>query len=119
MRVSGLDSGSDWTFGKGKANYKRESRAIAQNVVTRLRSFTNDWFLDMSHGLPWFDILGSRNNERRLLRAVERQVLQTEGVLRIDRLRIVRRDANRRVTIELNYTDVLNETFTDSLELPA
>jgi hypothetical protein len=118
MRVSGLDVSGDWRFGKGKAVYKRDSKAIAQNVTTRLKSFTDDWFLDIQHGQPWFDLLGTLNNDKRISQAVERAVLQTEGVIRIDKLRIVKRDKNRHVTIALEYTDVFNATNTDKIELP-
>jgi hypothetical protein len=118
MRVSAIDIDGDWTFGRGFANYKKDSSAISQSVVTRLRSFTDDWFLNVSAGVDWFNLLGSRNNETRVLRAIERTVLQTNGVIRIDRLRIVKRDQDRRVTINLTYTDVFNQSTADILELP-
>lgn len=118
MRVSGIDKDGDWTFGKGKANYKRGSRAIAQNVITRLRSFERDWFLDVDAGVPWLELLGARGTERRILRAVERTVLQTEGVRAIERLRILSRN-RRDVKIELRYVDVFDTTTADTLELTA
>ena len=119
MRVSGLDSNSDWTFGRGKSNYLTERNAIGQNVRTRLRSFANDWYLDIEHGIPWIQLLGNLGTERRILRAVERTVLQTEGVLQITRLEIVRRDGNRGVTIRVDYTDVYGETASEILEQTA
>jgi hypothetical protein len=118
MRVSGITLAGDWTFGKGRANYKTASNAIRQNVVTRLRSFTNDWFLDVDAGIPWFDLLGNRNTERRILRAIERTVLQTEGVIQLTQLEIIRRDADRGVTIALRYIDVFETAVSDTMELP-
>jgi len=53
MRVSGLDSNRDWRFGKGRAVYKRNADAIAQNILTRLRSFLGDWYLDTEIGIDW------------------------------------------------------------------
>lgn len=119
MRVSGITDDGDWTFGKGKANYKRASSAIAQNVASRLRGFTNDWFLDVDAGIPWIELLGQRGTERRIIRAIERTVLQTEGVREVTRIKIVNRNSQRGVTIDLQYTDVFNQTNTDSVELPA
>lgn len=116
MRVSGLDSSDDWRFGKGRANYLTERKAIAQNVRTRLRSFSDDWYLNTEAGIPWIQLLGSPGTERRILRAVERTVLQTEGVLQVTRLEIVRRDANRGVTIRVDYTDVYGQTASEILE---
>jgi len=119
MRVSGITAAGDWTFGKGRANYKRASKAIAQNVVTRLRSFTDDWFLNVDAGIPWLELLGNRGTERRILRAIERTVLQTEGIREITRLEIVRRDGQRGVTISIRYIDVFNQATADTVELPA
>ena len=51
MRVSGLDKNLDWRFGKGRAAYKRNADAIAQNILTRLRSFLGDWYLDTEAGI--------------------------------------------------------------------
>ena len=118
MIVSGLTVGGDWRFGKGRAVYLRKSDAIHQNVVTRLRSFDNDWFLDISQGLPWIDMLGTRDQEKRILREIEAVVLATEGVKRIDRLRLVSVDRDRGAKIELVATDIFDEQFTETVSTP-
>jgi len=109
MRVSRITAQGDWTFGKGRANYITKSKAIAQNVRTRIRSFTGDWFLDIEHGIDWMNLLGRPGTERRIIRAIERTILQTEGVLSVNNINIVRRDRNRQVSIEAEYTDVFNQ----------
>jgi hypothetical protein len=108
MRVSRITNNGDWTFGKGRANYISASKAIAQNVRTRIRSFTRDWYLDIEHGIDWINLLGRPGTERRIIRAIERQILQTGGVLTVGDINIVRRDRNRKVHIEAEYTDVFN-----------
>ena len=119
MQVSGLDKNLDWRFGKGRAVYNRDSKAIAQNVLTRLRSFKGDWYLNVTFGINWIELLGNLGTENRLLRAVESTVLQTDGVISIQRLGIIRRNANRGVTIELQYTDVFTQQDLQTLELTA
>jgi hypothetical protein len=119
MQVSGLDSNLDWRFGKGRAAYKRDSAAIAQNVLTRLRSFRNDWYLNTEAGIDWIQLLGNIGTEKRIIRAVESAVLQTDGVISIQRLGIIRRNTNRGVTIELQYTDVYKIQDLQTLELTA
>jgi hypothetical protein len=119
MRVRAIDKDSDWTFGRGRANYVSGQNAIAQNVKTRLRSFERDWYLNVDDGIDWINLLGNLGTERRILRSVERTVLQTEGVLEITRLEIVRRDGNRGVTIRIDYTDVYSQSATETLELTA
>lgn len=116
MRVRSINSENDWTFGKGRANYLTGSSGIAQNVKTRLRSFRNDWFLDMGAGIDWLTLLGNPGTERRILRAVERAILQTEGVVRLTKLQIVGRDSNRGVRIEARYFDVFGVEQNETLE---
>lgn len=109
MRVSGITSSGDWRFGRGKATYLSNRDAVRQSVVTRIRSFTNDWFLDVSAGLDWFNLLGSRNTEARLLRDLERAILTTNGVRSITRLEIVGRNRDRGVTIELVFLTIFDD----------
>lgn len=118
MRVAGLTAAGDWQFGKGKASYLTRSDAIAQNVVTRLRSFTEDWFLDISDGLPWFDLMGNKQTEQRILREVERVVLSTFGVRTITLLRVDGIDTNRDASIRLTYTDIFNTEINETVTLP-
>jgi len=108
MRVSRLTAGGDWTFGKGRANYARRSDAIRQNVVTRLRSFTEDWFLDVAEGSPWTELMGTKQTQSRILREVEARVLATDGVRSIESLRLISVDKQRHATIELSVMDIFD-----------
>lgn len=117
MSVRAITANGDWTFGKGRADYIRGSKEIQQNVVTRLRSFKNDWFLDVDAGIDWIDLLGKRGTEPRILREIERVILQTDGVVSIDSLDLVSRDSNRGVTMEIRFTDVFNESFSGEVSI--
>lgn len=120
MRVSGLTASGDWRFGKGRAVYLRRSNAIRQNVVTRLRSFTDDWPFDVDAGSPWLELFGDRDPDakRRILREVERVVLTTEGVRTIERLELVEIDRDRGARIQITVTDIFNERFDETVLLP-
>ena len=118
MRVAGLTASGDWQFGKGKASYLTRSDAIAQNVVTRLRSFTDDWFLDISDGLPWFELMGNKETERRTLREIERVVLSTFGVRSITLLRIDSIGTHRDAQLRLTYNDIFNTEINETVTLP-
>lgn len=117
MRVAGITADGDWTFGSGKASYKVEADAIKQNVATRLRSFTNDWFLDVENGIDWFALLGSRNSLDKLERAVQKSVLQTTGVVSISNFDVVEDRKNRAITINLSYTDVFGELISEGIDV--
>jgi len=116
MRVSRLDSGHDWTFGKGLANYATKSEAIRQNVQTRLLSFANDWFLDISSNIDWIYILGSKNNEETIKNEVERVVLATDGVLTLDKYEL--KIDSREATIEIKFTDIYSENVPALVSVP-
>lgn len=98
MRVSRLDKFDDWTMGQ----HLTGSQAVAQCVKTRIRSFKNDWFLDMA-GIDWLQLLGARGTQKRILREVERVALGTPGVVRLTGLDM--RLVGRQATISLSYID--------------
>jgi len=102
MRVRALDTNGDWTFGNGEANYIKGNDAILQNVSTRLKSFKNDWFLDLNANIDWFTILGTKNNKQQILDEVNRVVLETFGVTKINSINISTVDRNARIDINLD-----------------
>lgn len=110
MRVSGLTSTGDWSFGRGRANYKSASDAVGQNIVTRLRSFKRDWYLDSEANVDWLRLLSTRGIRTETIRQqVERVVRSTEGVARVDRIQANLNRATRNLTITVNVVDVYNE----------
>jgi len=117
MRVAGITSEGDWIFGRNKASYKTKSKAISQNVVTRLRSFKNDWFLDVEAGIDWVDILSSKGNTGEIKIAVEKSVLQTVGVKSISKLEIEEDRKNRAISIIINYNDVFDVEMYEEIKI--
>lgn len=116
MTVSALDSNDDWTFGRGRANYKKRSNEVRQNVKTRIKCFVNDWFLDIRDGIPWYDLLGKRGTQDEILREVERRVLTTFGVRTIERLE-VGGNANRVLNIILKFTTIYDDTVDENIKV--
>ncbi len=118
MKVSGLSKTGDWRFGRGRAVYVQDSKAIRQNVATRIRSFAGDWFLDVTAGIDWIQLLGRPNSRNRVLREVERVTLATDGVMRIIELDIEHNRADRRATINLSYEDIfgVQQSVNEALE---
>jgi len=116
MRVSRLDSNKDWTFGKGKANYAINSEAIRQNLETRLLSFANDWFLDITLNIDWLNIFGNKNNGQTIKNEVTRVVLETEGVLTLDTYEI--EVTKRETTIKITFTDIFDQSVPALVSVP-
>lgn len=115
MRVAGITKDGDFNFGRGLASYKIKSDAINQNVVTRIRLFTDDWFLDTDNGNPWFDLFGGRAQASKIRRQVEHSVMTTEGVLRINKIEVIEDTKERTMSIILSYIDIFDNEFNESL----
>jgi hypothetical protein len=117
MRVSGLDKDNDWRFGRGLAVYISRGDAIRQNVVTRLKSFRSDFFLDIDANIDWIDLLGRRETKDEILRAVERVTLGTAGVTTITKLEIVVKTSTRNATILLSFGTIFDDSITEEITI--
>lgn len=54
MRVRALDANGDMVFGAGAATFLIDSpQAVVQCVLTALKLFQGEWFLDTTAGVPW------------------------------------------------------------------
>lgn len=95
--VRALDVNDDWTFGRGRNNYLSGRDAIAQDIVTRLRSFLGDCFFATQDGIDWFNLLGNKS-EVAINLSVGSVILNTTGVTSILELSF-ELDENRALTI--------------------
>lgn len=115
MRVSGLDKDGDWRFGRGLASYISRGDAVRQNVVTRIKSFRSDFFLDVDACIDWIDLLGRRETKEEILRAIERVTLATDGVTTITKLEIEVKTSTRNATIMLAFGTIFDDEFTEEI----
>ena len=116
MIVSALDKNDDWTFGRGRAGYKRNADEVRQSVACRIKCFVNDWFLDIVDGIDWYALLCQRGTEPQILSAVERRVLETEGVRSIEKLEVTKRE-NRVLTIVLRFTTIYDDMIDEEIRV--
>jgi len=116
MTVRALDSNGDWTFGRSKAQLLSRSDEVAQNVVTRIKSFKDDWFLDIEAEIDWFTILGIKNNEQAIVDEISRVVLETEYVKRLVSVEVLS-NVNRNATIQVEYVDIWDNKFLKEIAL--
>jgi len=115
MRVSRLTADGDWVFGKGKASYKTQSQAVLQNIGTRLKSFIDDWFLDIEHGIDWITLFGSKGNKERIEREIEKTILQTDGVVAI--INFTTTITDRNLSVSVKFIDVYSSIIDEILEI--
>ena len=106
MSVVKLDKNGDWTFGQQKAGYISGQDEIKQNVITRIKSFRNDWFLDSTANIDWFSILSSRSSEGTARKQIRSTVLNTDGIVKLNNLSIEINRETRLAQISITYTDI-------------
>lgn len=84
MRYRTLTATGDYTFGQGGTNFLVNSpAAVGQAVLTRLKLFQMEWFLDQTAGVPYgAQILGANTDSTRDL-AYQTVILETQGVTAI------------------------------------
>lgn len=98
MIVRSIDTEGDWNFGKGKNDYKKDNKAVAQSIKTRLSSFLGDCFFDANAGIDWFNLLGGKN-QLAINLAVSTTLLNTEDVTEIKQLSVSLSAASRQLSI--------------------
>jgi hypothetical protein len=80
MKYRKLDDLGDYTLGTGGDFYVNSPEAVAQAILTRLRLYRGEWFIDTKEGTPWFqDVLG-KYTQRTYDAVVRLRILRTQGV---------------------------------------
>ena len=110
MSVRAIDKSGDWTFGNSYLNYKTGQDEIVQNLKTRLLSWKTDCFFDMEAGVDWVNIIGSFNTLDYAKEQINQIILQTDGVVQINKLDVFL-DSNRQLTIEADINTIYSTTF--------
>lgn len=84
MRYRQLDENGDRRFGYGQRDFYRNTpEAVGQAVVTRLRLWAGEWFLDVAEGTPYqAGGLGARRLAT-IDPMIRERILETDGVVSI------------------------------------
>lgn len=78
-------TGGDMTFGRGARNFLVDSPlAVAQAVLTRLKLWQGEWFLDLAAGTPWLQqVLGKPRGPGSPDAAIRARITGTPFVTRL------------------------------------
>ena len=113
MRYRALDENGDYTFGAGPANFLVNTPAtVAQSVLTRLRLWQGEWFLDTTVGTPWLQqILDTGRGKALRDLAIQTRVLSTHGVTGINTYASTIDPKTRNMAIEMTITTIYGSTL--------
>jgi hypothetical protein len=110
------DAAGDYTVGHGGQNFYVDSpEGVAQAVMTRLKLFLEEWFVDQTEGTPWkTQILGEQTIPTYDL-AIRDRIAGTQGVTEIlsysSNLNTVTRALQVNATIATIYGEATIESF--------
>lgn len=101
MRYRKEDANGDMQFGNGLADfYIDTAEGVAQAVLTRLRLWAGEWFLDTSEGTPYQQAILGANKSLTIEPAIRERILETEGVESLESFSMAIDSESRKVTIE-------------------
>ena len=111
MRYRKLDANGDFSAGHGPADFfVDEPNAVAQSILTRLRLWTNEWFLDTAEGTPYREqVLGVRKQQT-AGPALKLRVASTEGVTSIDAFSADYDGDSRHLAVSATVSTIYGET---------
>ena len=108
MRYRKLDSDGDMQFGDSGLNFYTDvPEAVAQAVKTRLGLWLEEWFLDVTDGTPWAQLVLGRHTEQTFANAIKKRILNTEGVESIENIEF-QQDLDKRA---LTFQCTLNTAY--------
>ena len=83
MRFRVLDSNWDWCRGRVQNDYASGSLAVSYDLKTKILSWLNDCFFDMSAGLDWQKYLGGKIQKSEIDTAIKNTIVSNEEVAEI------------------------------------
>lgn len=109
MRYRKLDADGDMVFGHGREDYLTGTEAVAQSVLTRLRLWQSEWYLDTEEGTPYLtDILG-KGTESSSVAALQSRILDTPGVKSILEISATQDPETRKASFSMTLDTIYGE----------
>lgn len=86
MTVRKLSPTGDFTFGQSQLNFISNSpQTVAQVVMTSLKLWLGEWYLDVTLGMPWIQGVLGKNNQSTADITVQDYILGVQGVTDISK----------------------------------
>ncbi|MBD8680291.1 hypothetical protein [Pseudomonas sp. CFBP 13719] len=111
MTVRRLDEDGDLAMGQVKLLTGYAAAEVAQNVVTRLKFFLGEWFLDTSDGTDWFgSVLGKGSAMASRESVIRRRILLTPGCAGMTAFAVTADIATRELTVSATIVSQSGES---------
>ncbi len=116
LSVQGDNLAYDIRVENGQLVRAYDSEAVRENVRQRLLTVYQEWFLDLTEGLPWFTELTGRNvSLDRIKSAVARTIASTKYVEELISIDVSYDKTIRKLLIQFEYRDSFNQLIREEL----
>ena len=114
MKVRSLDSNGDYSIG----SLISDAEYVSQSILTRLKMFKGEWFLDTEAGVPWFqDILKRNPSDEYTSLLIKSEILSVDGVDRISSFNLERDNNTRKLSISFTVETSSGSVVSNSIEV--
>lgn len=111
MRYRKLDNNGDMQFGNSSADfYVDQPEGITQAIMTRLKLWAGEWFLDISEGTPYQQAILGTGTKSTIEPVIRARILDTEGVDSIETFSLEINELNRNATIIATVNTIYGQT---------
>lgn len=118
MIFRALTSSGDWQFGNGIQSYLTGQAAIGADIKTYLKLWTGNVFFALQAGINWTQYL-DKNQEAKLLAALQSAILQRFGVMGINQLSVFLDQKTRHLTVSYDVQTIYTQSFKNSITIGA
>lgn len=111
MSTYAIDDNHDMYIMNGQIARVANSDVIVQLIKTRLLTVQEEWFMDLSAGLPWYTKMLTKPADLYKVRSyLSREIIATEGVDRLISLELQYNSGERKLDVNFKYTDTYGNT---------
>ena len=112
MNTYAINDNHDMHVLNGQIARVSKSDAIMQLIKTRLLTVQEEWFMDLSAGLPWYTKMLTKPTDLYKIRSyLSREITSTEGVDSLLSLELQYNNGERKLDVEFKYTDTYGNTL--------
>lgn len=110
-----LDQNGDYVFGNNKLDYISGKEAVAQAIKTKIMLFYQEWWENISAGIPMFQSIVGKvadvNLQMAITLLVTNRVQEIPEVVSVKDVKVNSDSSNRVISLELKVDTIYGEDY--------